>query len=86
MHVEELVGARDVVDEDVEEEHAPAHGEVHRDVVPESWDLKAKLERDNISMQFQRLKAGRLNTGSTRVLRPPPHHDDVLDELATAHL
>ena len=40
-------------------------------------DLKADLERDYISIQFQHLKAGRLNTGSTRVLLPPPRQVHV---------
>ena len=39
--------------------------------------MKAKLERDNISIQFQYLKARRLNTGSTRVLLPLPHLEEV---------
>ena len=42
-------------------------------VVAEVGYVKADLESDYISIQFQHLKAGRLNTGSTRVLLPPPH-------------
>ena len=43
-------------------------------VVAEVGHLKADIERKYISIQFQHLKADRLNnTGSTRVLLPPPH-------------